>query len=124
MATDEKVNEATESVEEVVSETKTIPEDAVTKLIEAKMEEITNKFTATIDDITKKNEEEVKALRGEISKKDEEIQKQKDITAKIVMNSSFGKQSDDIDFAGADFDSINWDKQASEYMKKIDSKLV
>lgn len=124
MATEEIESKVTEPIESVVSEQTNIDEDKISKLIDSKIEELNSKYASIIDDITKKNESEMNKLKEQLAEKEKEVQKQKDITAKIVLNSSIGRNSDEVDFTTADFDSINWDKQASKYMKKIDEKLM
>ena len=79
-------------------------------------------FDKVMEEITKKYEGTIKQLTDKLSEKEEEIKKQKDITAQIVMGSSV-KSNSVTDFASSDFEDVDWDKETHNYFSKLDARI-
>lgn len=116
--------------EKVVESTDKTTEDAVTPAastetsIEDKIDKMMSAFNDKVDEIIKKHTEEVDTLKKSIEDKDAEITKLKNVNAQILMNTSVAQADKEItDFSAVDFDDVDWAKETSDYMAKVDAKL-
>lgn len=92
--------------------------------INAKLDNMFANFNAKVDSLIETHKQETESLQQQINAKNEEIEKLKKINQQIILSTNVDKSKDEItDFSTVDFDSVNWDKEASSYMEQIDNKL-
>ena len=117
-------NEEGKKEDETVSDETKVDEAPITmemlsKLMDEKLKEMSNKLS----DLQKKYDDDTKKLKTDLEQKEKEVDEQKKLTANLLLNSSGGTQSEEIDFNSVDFDDVDWDKQAQEYLAEMDKRL-
>ena len=93
----------------------TIAEDKITELI--------NNMNDKFDAVLKQHENEVKELKEQLAKKDQEIKRIENVNKAIIMSTNVEQSNKEIDFNNVDFDEVNWNKEANTHMKEIDAKI-
>lgn len=93
----------------------TIAEDKITELI--------NNMNSKFDAVLKQHENEVKELKEQIEKKNQEIKRIENVNKAIIMSTNVEQSNKEIDFNNVDFDEVNWNKEANTHMKEIDAKI-
>lgn len=93
----------------------TIAEDKITELI--------NNMNSKFDAVLKQHENEVKELKEQLAKKDQEIKRIENVNKAIIMSTNVEQTNKEIDFNNVDFDEVNWNKEANTHMKEIDAKI-
>lgn len=118
-----KEGKVEESTDKSTEETGT-PEAKTDSSVEDKIEKMMSQFNNKVDEIIKSHTAEVDELKKAIESKDAEITKLKNVNAQILMNTSVGQADKEItDYSAVDFDDVDWKKETSDYMAKIDAKL-
>ena len=115
---DKKEDETVSGEDTKVKETP-ITMEMLNKLMDEKLKEMSNKLS----DLQKKYDDDTKKLKADLEQKEKEVDEQKKLTANLLLNSSGGTQSEEIDFKSVDFDDVDWDKQAQEYLAEMDKRL-
>ena len=111
--TSDKVTETLDQNKDISSEQQAV--------INAMME----KFNSTLDETMKKYDKKIEELNTSITKKDEEIAKLRKVNSEILMSSDFRANKDvEVDFNDADFNDVDWDKEAKALFTKIDKKIA
>jgi len=124
MQPDEKKEETVAESTDKATEESGTPATKTEISIDEKIEQMMSKFNDKVDEIIKNHTAEVDELKKTINDKDAEISKLKNVNAQILMNTSVAPADKEItDFSTVDFDDVDWDKESSAYMAKIDSKI-
>lgn len=122
MTTDDKV-ELKPTDNEQTTENTSETEVKIEPSVDDKLNDMFSKMNEKFDAVLKQHEQETKQLKDEIKAKEDEIKRLENVNKAIIMSTNVEKSKDEIDFSSVEFDEVDWNKEASTHMHKIDSKI-
>ena len=127
MTTDDTItdDQNLESTTVTVADSETVTTTETTNVdFNQKLDEMFANFNDKIDSMTKDFQVKLDEANQKIKDKDDELAKLKNVNAQILMNTDFSKNGNGvIDFGTAEFDDVDWGKEANRYMGTVDSRI-